>query len=81
MGRRKRNKEHISVSVYEGIERKKVVESAKCIPLFRVRKEIGRFMEEALTELERRYHLTETKKYLHGDGAPWIKQWFARLPN
>ena len=34
-----------------------------------------------LDKIVRENALTETKKYLHGDGAPWIKQWFARLPN
>ena len=31
--------------------------------------------------MERRYDLTNTKIYLHGDGAPWIKAGLEWLPN
>lgn len=36
--------------------------------------------EEVLTDLERRYDLSDTKIYLHGDGAAWIKQGLEWLP-
>ena len=39
------------------------------------------FWEEVLTEMERRYDLTDTKIYLHGDGASWIKTGLEWLPN
>lgn len=37
--------------------------------------------EEVLTDLERRYELENTKIYLHGDGAPWIREGLNWLPN
>ncbi|MCL2014484.1 MAG: UPF0236 family protein, partial [Oscillospiraceae bacterium] len=37
--------------------------------------------EQVLTEIETRYDLTDTKIYLHGDGANWIHTGFEWLPN
>ena len=37
--------------------------------------------EEVADELERRYDLSNTKIYLHGDGAPWIKEGLDYIPN
>lgn len=37
--------------------------------------------EEVADELERRYDLSNTKIYLHGDGAPWIKEGLEYIPN
>jgi hypothetical protein len=37
--------------------------------------------EEVTDELERRYDLSNTKIYLHGDGAPWIKEGLDYIPN
>ena len=70
------------VSVYEGIERNG--KRGVCKNVFHC-SEFGKktedLWEEVLTEMERRYDLTDTKIYLHGDGAPWIKQGLEWLPN
>ena len=70
------------VSVYEGIERNG--KRGICKNVFHC-SEFGKkaedLWEEVLTEMERRYDLTNTKIYLHGDGAPWIKTGLEWLPN
>ena len=70
------------VSVYEGIE--KNGKRGICKNVFHC-SEFGKktedLWEEVLTEMERRYDLTDTKIYLHGDGAPWIKAGLEWLPN
>lgn len=70
------------ISVYEGIERKG--KRGVCKNVFHC-SEFGKktedLWEEVLTEIERRYDLTNTKIYLHGDGAPWIKTGLEWLPN
>ena len=70
------------ISVYEGIERNG--KRGVCKNVFHC-SEFGKrtdtLWEEVLTEMERRYDLTDTKIYLHGDGAPWIKQGLEWLPN
>lgn len=70
------------VSVYEGIERNG--KRGICKNVFHC-SEFGKkaeaLWEEVLTEMERRYDLTNTKIYLHGDGAPWIKAGLEWLPN
>lgn len=70
------------VSVYEGIERNGT--RGICKNVFHC-SEFGKktedLWEEVLTEMERRYDLTNTKIYLHGDGAPWIKAGLEWLPN
>lgn len=70
------------VSVYEGIARNG--KRGICKNVFHC-SEFGKktedLWEEVLTEMERRYDLTETKIYLHGDGAPWIKSGLEWLPN
>ena len=70
------------ISVYEGIERNG--KRGVCKNVFHCSefgKKTDTLWEEALTEIERRYDLTDTKIYLHGDGAPWIKQGLEWLPN
>lgn len=70
------------VSVYEGIERNG--KRGICKNLFHCSefgKKTEELWEEVLTEMERRYDLTNTKIYLHGDGAPWIKTGLEWLPN
>ena len=37
--------------------------------------------ETVISRIERRYDLTNTKIYLHGDGASWIKKGLEWLPN
>ncbi|MBQ6206458.1 MAG: UPF0236 family protein [Oscillospiraceae bacterium] len=37
--------------------------------------------DEVLTELEKRYDLSQTVIYLHGDGANWIRSGLEYLPN
>ena len=70
------------VSVYEGIER--CGKRGVCKNVFHI-SEYGSSMEslweDVNDEIERRYDLTNTKIYLHGDGATWIKQGLEYLPN
>lgn len=70
------------VSVYEGIER--TGKRGVCKNVFHC-SEFGKkpdaLWEEVLTEMERRYDLTDTTIYLHGDGAAWITQGLEWLPN
>lgn len=70
------------VSVYEGIEKKG--NRGVCKNVFHC-SEFGKnsedFWEEVLTEIERRYDLSNTKIYLHGDGAAWIRTGLEWLPN
>ena len=70
------------ISVYEGIERNG--KRGVCKNVFHCSefgKKTDTLWEETLTEMERRYDLTDTKIYLHGDGAPWIKAGLEWLPN
>ena len=70
------------ICVYEGIEKNGKRNSCKNI--FHI-SEYGMksddLWESALTEIETRYDLTDTKIYLHGDGANWIHTGFEWLPN
>ena len=70
------------ISVYTGIE--KQGKRGICKDVFHI-SEYGRgsddLWETALNEMERRYDLSDTKIYLHGDGAPWIKAGLGWLPN
>ena len=70
------------ISVYEGIERNGRRNS--CRNVFHI-SEYGKspddLWEQALTEIERRYDLTDTKIYLHGDGASWIQTGFEWIPD
>lgn len=70
------------ISVYEGIKRNG--KRGVCKNVFHC-SEFGRktedLWEEVLTEMERRYDLTDAKIYLHGDGASWIKAGAEWLPN
>jgi len=70
------------ISVYEGIE--STGKRHYCKNIFHV-SEYGKtpddLWEQALTEMERRYDLTDTKIYLHGDGANWIQKGFEWIPN
>ena len=69
------------VSVYEGIERNG--RRGVCKNVFNC-SEFGKktedLWEEVLTEMERRYDLTNTKIYLHGDGAPLDQDRFRVAP-
>lgn len=70
------------ISVYTGIE--KQGKRGICKDVFHI-SEYGRgsddLWETALNEMERRYDLSDTKIYLHGDGAAWIKAGLGWLPN
>lgn len=70
------------ISVYEGVE--KHGRRGRCKNVFHI-SEYGKrpdaLWEETLNEIERRYDLSQTKIYLHGDGAAWIKQGLEWLPN
>ena len=69
------------ISVYEGIETKG--KRTYCKNVFHI-SEYGKtpdeLWEQVLSEIERRYDLTGTKIYLHGDGAEWIKHCQDWLP-
>jgi hypothetical protein len=70
------------VSVYEGIER--CGKRGVCKNVFHISEygsSIESLWEKVSDEIERRYDLTNTKIYLHGDGAKWIKQGLEYLPN
>ena len=70
------------ISVYEGIDC--VGKRHFCKNVFHV-SEYGKskdeLWEQVLTEIEKRYDLTDTKIYLHGDGANWIQAGFEWIPN
>ena len=69
------------ISVYEGIESRG--KRTFCKNIFHI-SEYGKtpdeLWEQTLTEMERRYDLTETRIYLHGDGADWIQTCFEWIP-
>ena len=70
------------ISVYEGIARKGKRGSCKNVfHCSQFGKKPEDLWEEVLTEIERRYDLTDTKIYLHGDGASWISSGLEWLPN
>lgn len=63
------------ISVYEGIEVKGKRHSCKNVfHISEYGKKPEELWEQVLGEIEARYDLTETKIYLHGDGANWIKK-------
>lgn len=69
-----KNSEVPLISVYEGIERQG--KRGKCKKIFHISeygKKPDELWEQVLTEIEKRYDLTDTKIYLHGDGADWIQ--------
>ena len=70
------------VSVYEGIEHRG--KRGVCKNVFHI-SEYGKspsaLWEEVGEELERRYDLSNTRLYLHGDGATWIREGMDYLPN
>jgi len=70
------------ISVYEGIE--KQGKRGICKEVLHI-SEYGKtpddLWEQALTEVEARYELTDTRIYLHGDGASWIRTGLEWFPN
>jgi len=76
-----KNSEVPLISVYEGIAAKG--NRTYCKNVFHISeytKTPDDLWEQALTEIERRYDLTGTKIYLHGDGADWIQTGHEWLP-
>ena len=69
------------ISVYEGIGQRG--KRNFCKEVFHI-SEYGKtpdeIWEQALTEIERRYDLTGTRVYLHGDGGAWIQTGLEWLP-
>lgn len=69
------------ISVYEGIGVKG--KRTFCKEVFHI-SEYGKtpdnLWEQVLTEIERRYDITDTRVYLHGDGAGWIQTCFDWIP-
>ena len=70
------------ISVYEGID--KQGKRHKCKNVFHI-SEYGKspdeLWEQVLTEIEMRYDLSNTKVYIHGDGAGWIGKGLGWIPN
>ena len=70
------------ISIYEGVESKG--KRNYCKNVFHI-SEYGKtpdeIWEQALTEIERRYDLTGTKIYLHGDGAYWVQTGLEWIPD
>lgn len=70
------------ISSYEGTV--KHGKRGECVNVFHV-SEYGKsaetLWEQFSDELDRRYDLTNTRIYLHGDGASWIKKGLEYLPN
>lgn len=70
------------ISVYEGIDRQG--ERGVCRNIFHI-SEYGKkpeeLWEQVLTQIEERYDLSDTKIYLHGDGARWVRKGLEWLPN
>ncbi|MEG0268939.1 MAG: ISLre2 family transposase [Clostridia bacterium] len=70
------------ISVYEGIE--KCGTRNICKNIFHISsygEDADTIWENALTRIEQLYDLTNTKIYLHGDGASWIAKGMEWLPN
>lgn len=70
------------ISVYEGIEQHG--KRNKCKNVFHISeygKKPDELWEQALSEIERRYDLTGTRLYLHGDGGAWIQTGLEWLPD
>lgn len=69
------------VSIYEGTEA--VGKRKRCKGVFHI-SEYGKsseeLWEEVLGRIEQRYDLEDTKIYVHGDGARWIKEALGWLP-
>lgn len=69
------------ISVYEGIEcHGKRHYCKNVMHISEYGKTPDELWEQALTEIERRYDLSDTKIYLHGDGANWIQTGFEWIP-
>ncbi len=69
------------VSIYEGTEA--VGKRKRCKGVFHVSeygKKADEFWEEVLERIEQKYDLENTKIYVHGDGADWIKTGLGWLP-
>ena len=73
------------VTVYEGIEKTGDGKQARrrCINVFHYSacKTGEEFWDEVYERIISRYDLKETRIYLHGDGAAWIRQGLEYLPN
>ena len=70
------------ISVYEGIERHGKRNSCKNVfHISEYGKSSDDLWEQTLTEIEQRYDLTNTKIYLHGDGAKWIQTGLEWIPD
>ena len=69
------------ISVYEGIDLQG--KRHRCKNIFHI-SEYGKppdeLWEQALTEIEQRYDLTDTKVYIHGDGGAWVQTGFEWIP-
>jgi len=69
------------VSIYEGTEA--VGKRKRCKEVFHISeygKSTEELWEEVLERIEQKYDLEDTKIYVHGDGARWIKEALDWLP-
>lgn len=69
------------VSVYEGVEQ--IGTRKHCKNVFHIssyHQDPDALWEEVLTRIEQRYDVSDTKIYLHGDGAAWIAKGMEWLP-
>lgn len=70
------------ISIYEGIVHQG--NRGICKDVFHI-SEYGKspsaLWEQVYEEIDRRYDISNTVIYLHGDGAPWIKQGLEYIPN
>jgi hypothetical protein len=71
------------ISFYEGVEKLSSSRSAckNIVSFSAFGKKPDDLWEEALTEAEKRYELSQTKVYIHGDGASWIQKGLQWFPN
>ena len=70
------------ISVYEGIDHQG--KRGACRNVFHISeygKRPSELWEQVSEEVERRYDLTDTKIYIHGDGATWIQQGVEYFPH
>ena len=70
------------ISIYEGIDRQG--DRGVCRNVFHISEygmETDQLWEQVLDRIEERYDLSDTKIYLHGDGARWVRKGLEWLPN
>lgn len=70
------------ISVYEGVEEYNNRRCCKNVfHMSAFKQDPDALWEEVLSRIEQRYDLTDTRIYLHGDGASWITKGMEWLPS